>query len=266
MNLAFSTLGCPDYTFEEIIKCAEKYGVSGIEIRGINSAMEADKIEEFVDADKTKALIKKQGLTITDFGTSCAFHDDTGYDQAVREGRSAVDVCERMEIPYIRVFGNDITDCREAVIKNIIRGIGGLCEYAKDKNVGILLETHGDFATVENLCPVVEALKEHENFGILWDVEHSDKAYGDNWQEFYNYIGPYVKHVHLKDYKRAKEGKPFVLTLAGKGDIPLAHIVRTLLADGYTGYFSLEWEKKWKPELPEFTVAMDSFVETMNKI
>ena len=33
-----------------------------------------------------------------------------------------------------------------------------------------------------------------------------------------------------------------------------------LLSDGYKGAFSLEWEKKWHPELPPVETALERFV------
>jgi len=32
---------------------------------------------------------------------------------------------------------------------------------------------------------------------------------------------------------------------------------------GYEGYFSLEWEKKWHPELPVIEDALDALVEVL---
>jgi hypothetical protein len=36
--------------------------------------------------------------------------------------------------------------------------------------------------------------------------------------------------------------------------------------DDYDGYFSLEWEKKWHPDLPEAEIAYPGFVRVMNSI
>lgn len=38
-----------------------------------------------------------------------------------------------------------------------------------------------------------------------------------------------------------------MLCLIGEGVIPIKEIVKTLESDGYSGYMSLEWEKKWHP-------------------
>ena len=45
----------------------------------------------------------------------------------------------------------------------------------------------------------------------------------------------------------------------GAGEVPLAAICRALTDRGYDGYFALEWEKRWHPELPEPDVALTDF-------
>ena len=40
-------------------------------------------------------------------------------------------------------------------------------------------------------------------------------------------------------------------------------MVQTLLAEGYKGAFSLEWEKKWHPELPELEAALEALIKTL---
>ena len=64
---------------------------------------------------------------------------------------------------------------------------------------------------------------------------------------------------YIKDYSDEKEQ----LCLIGEGSIPIGDIVSTLLNDGYDGYFSLEWEKKWHPELPEIEEALKAYVSMM---
>jgi beta-glucosidase len=58
--------------------------------------------------------------------------------------------------------------------------------------------------------------------------------------------------VHLKDV--TAQG----LTLPGEGDLPIREMVNYLNENGYDGYFSLEWEKKWHPELPVLEDALDA--------
>ena len=128
-----------------------------------------------------------------------------------------------------------------------------------------LLEVHGDFNTVEAMRLVAQEMAGAPGFGILWDVEHSDKTCGDDFLPFYAAVRPLLRHVHIKDYRRGENGQ-FTLCPVGEGDIPLPEIVHTLLRDGYDGYFSLEWEKKWVPSLAEPEEVFPAFVRYMRAL
>ena len=93
---------------------------------------------------------------------------------------------------------------------------------------------------------------------------HSDKTTGDDFEEFYQLIKPWIRHMHLKDHLRQSE-PPYKLVNIGKGDIPLKAIIRRVLDDGYDGYLSFEWEKKWHPELDEPEIAFPEFAAFMKE-
>jgi len=265
MKLSFTTLGCPDWSFEKILDESQRMGFTGIEVRGIERVMRADQIPYFFpeNAEKTKAALRDKGLTLVGFGTSVYFHDDANFENALEEGRLAIDVCVRMGIPGIRVFGDTITGNQDAVTKNVIKGLRILCEYARGKSVNVLLEIHGNFDRLETVMPVVEKVKDCPEFGIIWDIEHSYKVYEDKWPVFYEGIKPWVRHTHFKDV--IKTGDKFEICIPGDGVVPMGDIYRTLVADGYQGWYSLEWEKMWHPELPDPEVAFPRYVEYMKK-
>ena len=124
----------------------------------------------------------------------------------------------------------------------------------------MLLEVHGDYNRIETLGRVTEQLAGREEFGLIWDIAHTH-AYGDQWDDFYRAFRPLIRHIHIKD--RTEEGK---LTLPGEGSLPILPIASCLLSDGYDGFFSLEWERKWHPELEALPVALSRFVSLMNSI
>lgn len=268
MKLSISTLGCPDWGFDRVVQAFEDLGVD-IEVRGVDGEMEAGRIARFspARAQETKALLAAHGRKIVGFGTSCKFHDPAAQEENVRAGWEAAEVCARMGIPALRVFGNDIPDKARAAetIAFACQGIRRVCERAADKGVQTLLEVHGDFNTVEAMRLVAQEMAGAPGFGILWDVEHSDKTCGDDFLPFYAAVRPLLRHVHIKDYHRGENGQ-FTLCPVGEGDIPLPEIVRTLLRDGYDGYFSLEWEKKWVPSLAEPEEVFPAFVRYMRAL
>lgn len=228
--------------------------------------MRAEEIPEFFpeNLEATNALLRKNGVKLAGFGTSAAFHNEERAKSGVEESKKAVDVCVTAGIPAIWVFGDQIPDKDNAAatVAKVSECIAEVCRYAEGKGVDVLLEVHGDFNTIETVGAVIEACKEHACFGILWDVEHSDRAYADNWESFYQVIRPYVRHIHMKDHVRNADGT-FTLCLPGEGDIPMGPITKALEKDGFDGYYSLEWEKKWHPELPDPDVALPVYRKLM---
>ena len=253
MKLCFSTLGCTHYSLDEVLKLAKRFNIDAVELRGLNDRMELSDIEELSPekGDSTLAAFREYGVELAVLGSSCRLHNkDTHADAAL-----AVDIASRLGVPFVRVFGDRFKPDRETATQTAIDGLRSLCADAERKNVAVLLEIHGEFCTVDAIAPIIEAVGSYRSFGIIWDVAHSDADYRENWREFYSFISPYLRHVHIKDHRRSD----MALTLPGEGDLPLAEIARTLDADGYTGAFSLEWEKKWVPELPDIEVALESF-------
>lgn len=269
MKLAFSTLGCPLWDFEKVITQAGQLGFQAVEIRGIRDEMRVEHLACFQpeNQEKTRRLLKMNGISICGIGTSCMFHDGTKYLQALEEGKRAINLCASMHIPFIRVFGNEFPkgENKESVIRRVAGGIGELCAYAeKNSSVQVLLEVHGDFNTIETLTAVAEYLCEYKSFGMIWDVEHSYTVYENDFESFYRTIKQYVRHVHLKDCRM--ENGAYVCCIPGSGSIPLKKIVRMLLDDGYDGCFSFEWEKRWHSELEEPEIAFPCYVEFMRSV
>lgn len=266
MKLSFTTLGCPEWDFAKILSEAQKMGYDAIEVRGIEGKMLADEIEFFKPGRQqdTKRMLKDHGISLCGFGSSINFHEPEKAEAMYDEGRRTIDVCQNMDIPYVRVFGDKVPEGRsiEEATDLAAKGLEQLCAYARGTNVGILLEVHGDFNTVEIMNSLLGKVKD-EKFGILWDVEHSDKIYGDDYMPFYQAVKPRLRHIHIKDHYRA-DGK-FQLCHVGDGDIPIHAITKTVLEDGFDGYFSLEWEKKWHPELPDCTTEFPFYHAFMNE-
>lgn len=267
MKYSFSTLGCPEWSYEKVLSEAQRMGFTGLEIRGIDGVMRADKIPQLSkdQLPETKRELAEKGLEIIGFGTSCRFHSPEEYGAAVEEGKRAIDVCADAGIPFIRVFGDQIKDESEQqeVIGRVAKGIRELCDYAAGTPVMVLQEVHGNFNRLETIMGVVEKVKDCPNFGLIWDIAHSDKTYGDDWKTFYQGIRSYIRHVHIKDHIREKG---FSLCLVGDGDIPIKDIVHTLESDGYHGYYSIEWEKLWHPDLPDAEIAFPGFLEYMKAL
>lgn len=197
---------------------------------------------------------------------SCKFHDPRGAEENVRAGWEAAEVCARMGIPALRVFGNDIPDKARAAetIAFACQGIRKVCERAADQGVQTLLEVHGDFNTVEAMRLVAQEMAARRAWHPLGRRAQR--------QDLRRRLPALLCGRAAAPAPRPHQGLPprgerAVHPLpVGEGDIPLPEIVRTLLRDGYDGYFSLEWEKKWVPSLAEPEEVFPAFVRYMRAL
>jgi len=262
MKISFTTLSCPDWSWDRIVNEAQRMGYDGLEIRGIEGEMVLSKAEPFLpeNIEKTKRMLSEKGLTICCLDTSCVFHSKEEFDKNIKEGKETIDLAEKLQVPYIRVFGNSVPKGSEKkeIMKQIARGLDELGQYAEGKGVTVLLETHGDFTASDDLLEIFQLL-DRKNVGILWDIHHPYKASGESMEETYSKLGQYIKHTHIKDSIGPWPNEK--LCLVGKGDLPVKECVEILKKNGYDGWLSLEWEKKWHPEIEDPEIALPSYIQ-----
>src|SRR6266566_2944066 len=75
-RLAFSTLGCPDWTFNQIVDFAAQHHFQGIEVRGLLKQLDLTQCSEFKKQNiaATLKLMEDKGLHFVELGSSCNLH------------------------------------------------------------------------------------------------------------------------------------------------------------------------------------------------
>lgn len=263
-RLCFSTLGCSDYTPAQTAALAARLGITQLEIRGLCGTVRLAQEEAFDERHiaQTLAPIRTAGQSILVYGSSLSGNNLAAGVQTDADVLADIALAQRMGARYLRVFPDKLRDMNDREeIRAIARAIGHAATLAQASGITVLMEIHGHLNRIETVAPLLEVLGDHPAFGILWDIQHSDKIYGDGWEPFYQLIRPHIRHVHIKDHLRPSHR----LTLPGQGDIPIRAIVERLLADGYAGCFSLEWERLWHPELPPIETALSHFIDIMQQ-
>lgn len=266
MKLAFSTLGCPEWSIEQVLEAASQYGYAGVELRGIQDGMEPGSITCLLPENRAKTLqaFADRGIKLCVFGTSVHFHDPETVEQHYQTALEALQFCVDCGIPMMRIFGNEVQpETEKAQLEQIARYFEKLSLEAEKVNVKVLLEVHGNLTTIERLRYVAERVHSPA-FGIIWDVGHTHAGYGMQFDAFHRALKPWICHIHLKDAIH-ENGRLHHLCPIGEGHLPLREIVAMLEADGYQGYYSLEWEKRWHPELDEPEVAFPAYAAWMNR-
>lgn len=270
MKLSYSTLGCPNWNLDTIIQKAVEYGYDGIEIRGLLQELDVTTLPEFTtQAKDTLKKFNNAGIEVCCFSSSifmstCNQKKETTY---LEELKRYADLCEVFETPYIRIFGGEIGDLSwdEAIDKAAVT-IEKMIDAIKDYKVKIVIETHDDWMSCNHFKALMEKVNS-DKVGILWDVNHPFMFIGEYPVETWQKVGKWIYHTHWKDSKIAIDTvMGFEPCLMGEGDLPHQQIYEVLKKGGYNRYLSLEWEKRWHPELPDPEIAFPQYIKYMRGI
>ena len=267
--LSFSTLGCPDWDLQQIVSFAAAHGYQGIELRGLQRQMDLPQSPGFNNAagiDSTMQLMKENKLRFVGLGSSATLHfaEGTERDKNLEDGRRFIDLAEKINCPYVRVFPNNFpadTD-RQITIDRIADGLLELGNYAQKKNVIVLMETHGDAVWIADLEKIMSAAS-HTHVGLVWDVSNMWTVTKEPVQDAYQRLKKYIRHTHLKD--AALVNGKLQYKLLGRGEVPVFNAIAALDEGGYKGFYSFEWEKMWHPELDAPEIALADFPLAMKK-
>jgi sugar phosphate isomerase/epimerase len=267
--LSFSTIGCPDWSFQKIIDFAKENNFKGIEIRGIQRELDLTKCKEFSSAENIRAtskLMAEKGLQFADLGSSAAMHHSEKAERQknLDEAKRFIDLAQQLKCPFIRVFPNNLPKGveRNATIDLIIQGLIELGDHAKGSGVTVLLESHGELVYVTDLQKIMQSAN-HKNVGLVWDIVNMWSVTKEPPKEVYAKLKKYIRHTHIKDLKMVDGKEQY--TLLGKGETPIFEAIDILYNDHYKGYYSFEWEKLWHPEIEAPEIAIADYAKVMRK-
>src|SRR5437867_7236199 len=267
LPLGFSTLGCPAWTWKQILDFAQSHDFAAIELRGLQKNMDLTLAPELSRdggrIEESKRELRERGLRISDLGASAELHEQDPAKRAAQldEARRFIDLAETLRASYVRVFGNKYVQGvpRETMLAHIARGLRELGDYAGPKGVTVLIESHGDFTDSPSLLEILQRAASPA-VALLWDAHHTFVSGREQPEDTVRQLGRYIRHTHLKDSVPAgPDGKDRRYVLTGTGDVPVRRQVEALAHSGYRGFYSFEWEKRWHPDIEEPEVAFAQF-------
>jgi len=262
MKMAFSTLACPDWTMQQIVKIASCCGYHGIELRFVEGEESLYKLTAFTGKGlaQTRQLLSDSRLKICCVDTSCRFHSPDADERQkwIVEGQRMADLAAGLGSPAIRVFGDQIQPGadRQSTRAWIAESIDELNRKIEPSGVAVWLETHGHFASAAESQVILNTSKSGR-VGIVWDAANCWLGSGETPQQGAAVMQSAILHVHVKDVRKC--GERWVPVLNGEGTFPLEEMRLALRNIGYDGYASFEWEKKWHPQIPAADVALPHF-------
>ncbi|MER5376381.1 sugar phosphate isomerase/epimerase family protein [Streptomyces sp. NPDC002132] len=240
MKFAFSTLGVPGLSIDEVLRLASAHGYHGVELRAhpeepVHPGLPADQRAEVAAAFKASGV---ELLAVAGYARVAAPGDD---DAVIEEIRDLAELARDLGASYVRVFPGGADGQSPAEADAVAaRRLGVAAEFATDLGVRILLETHDSHPTGADATRVL-GLVGHRQVGAVWDVMHTWRG-GEQPLETYAALSPYLGYVQVKDIVSTEDTTPLAL---GAGVLPLAECVEVLSRHGWDGWLCWEYEKRW---------------------
>jgi sugar phosphate isomerase/epimerase len=238
VKVAVSNLAAPAWTLERTLEAVHEYGYDGLELR----LLRGEPIDVLSVDPATRRTLAGADVPLVCLDTSIELAKPFE-----RELFAALELAREWRAPAVRVFGGPSPE-----LADIARRLDPVLDRAEAAGVTIALETHDSFASAVLLGEVLQRV-ERPSFAAIWDVHHPYRM-GESPEVVLGALGGRIHLVHLKDARRVDDD--WALVGLGEGEVPVRESLAALTASGYDGWLTVEWEKRWHPELAEPEVAL----------
>lgn len=255
MRLCGHTMGTPDKSIFEAIEFFAGIGLEGIEIRcAANGHLDPETVDPF-RLELIANAAHRAGIAIACLTPYYKDYSSPQATEATLEGMHKTCIAaQHLECRLVRATGGiwPVPDRERADIwDRTCRGLQMAADIAIQHRVRLALENHSGTLTqtAADTVAMVEQVA-RPNFGILMDHYWVVAAGQEDPLEAVRLQAPHVLHCHCKGLVWLADGKPQASFL-DEGEIDWLLVLRILREQGYEGYLSDEYEKFWRPDLPE---------------
>lgn len=265
MKTSFSTLACPDFSWQDIYSMAKDFNFDGIEIRGLGDNIYSTKAAPFTDEELPNTLdkLKELDIEISCLSSGEPVNNLETKDKAIAEITDYVELASKLSTKYVRVLGDKLPAPEGEVDDDVVIGImKELVPVAEKNDVVLLLETNGVYSDTSRLKKVLDSINS-QHVQALWDVHHPYRFQGESPKTTVSNLGDYIKYVHVKD-SVMEDGK-VEYKMMGTGNLPLKEVFEELHSIDYDGYISLEWVYRWARNLLDGGIVVPHFAKFMDK-
>jgi sugar phosphate isomerase/epimerase len=270
-RLAFSTLGCPDWSYERVLAEAQRDGYAGIELRVLDGQL-VDLSLPPEERQRVKRLADAAGIAIACVDSSIKLASGGDPATVAEKLIGHLELAREWDSALVRVFpgawpaGRDLEQTIDAMAEIVERALPA----AERLGVAVVLETHDTFSRAALVGELLRRVP-NRSFGVIWDV-YQPHISGETPAQVFAALGDRILHVHIKDARRVPhEADQWELTPLGAGEVPVRDILDGLRERGYSGWLSIEWPNYWQrhlagPEivLPQHAAALRAWLEQMD--
>lgn len=261
--LAFSTLACPEWPPELVIDKAAAFGYDALEWRGgdaghVPPALPAQRLADLRRQQDSAGL---QALAVTAY-TSFVSDSESERQAALDHLREHCDIAAVMGAEFVRAFLNEnqpVADEPARYFDRLAASLLRAADYAASVGVVIAIEPHDEFIHSAVIAALLDKIP-HPALGVIWDVGNTYTA-GENLDDGLHHLSSRLCYVQVKDGRG--RGPTWQLALLGAGEAPVPEAIRRLVAAGYDGAFSFEWERAWHPEIDPAETALPAALRVL---
>lgn len=271
---AFSTVACPTWTIERVAASAGEWGFMGVEFRSFGEgSMEFACDPALTDGAKVRRIMHEAGVETAAIASGVRFdapiwppvvgHLHPERERSVRAGKHMVDVAAACAAPYIRVYAFEVAGRKgtKAALPRIVDRLSKVCDYARGREVMVLIENGGSFPLASDLIDLIARVNSPQ-LGACYDVATALSA-GENSVVGVRSLARWLRITRLRD---VREGRPCRL---GTGAVPCREFVRALhTADeewGTDPWISYTWDRAWLPELSPAEEVLPTIVRQLTE-
>jgi sugar phosphate isomerase/epimerase len=272
IRVAFSTLAFPGASLSSAVSLGRRWGYAGVELRLIDGEL-IDPSMSAADRAWVKRTVAAAGLPVVAVDSSIRLTEDDPGPQL----RRFLELAGEWECPVVRVFGGPLAadgPARQQQLRSAARVLESSVPLARRLGVAIGVETHDDFSASSTVAELL-ALADPEWVGAVWDSHHPHRA-GERPAEVYANLAGRILLAQVKDARRIQAGQgsqrgekaradEWELVLLGEGEVPVRQMLGLLAAGGYRNWISVEWEKRWHPEIAEPEVALPQHLALLTR-
>jgi sugar phosphate isomerase/epimerase len=259
-RIAFSTLAFPDASLATATALGRSWGYEGVELRLVDGEL-IDPSMSAGSRAAVKQTVAAAGLPIAAVDSSVRLTDD----EPGAELRQFLELASDWEAPLVRVFGGALPDGepdRQATLVRAAQVLEASVPTAERLGVAIGVETHDSFSASSVVAELL-AMVPSGAVGAVWDSHHPYRM-GQQPAEVWSDLGGRTLLAQVKDARRdAERADGWQLVLLGEGEVPVREMLELLERGGYEGWVSVEWEKRWHPEIEEPEVALPQHLQVL---
>lgn len=245
--------------FVEALDWIQSQGLSFVEVRMVDGVNIADVDDR--EVDRMAAEISSRGLRVSGVASplfKCALDStrevasgdrfgsaETTPEEHLARLPSVIGKAQKLGTNYIRVFSFWREKQPELYFDDVVFRLKEAASIAGQHGATLLLENEFSCngGTAEEAARIAGAV-DSPWLKIVWDPGNEAATGRSAFPEGYEFVKPWVAHVHLKDAREADGGMTIVPI--GRGKVAWAEQFLALERDGYQGLFIIETH--YKPE------------------